>query len=103
MRRARALLAFAALLVPAASAAGASVVAPPVVIDGPSTAVLSVGGVALAGDGSGGVVYTKLVGGVPHVFASLESAGAWTPTVQADAPADSSEANTCGTPPTSLV
>jgi len=85
VRSARAALAFAALLVPSASAAGASVVAPPVVIDGPSAAVLSVGGVALAGDGSGGVVYTKLVGGVPHLFASLEAAGAWAPAVQVDA------------------
>ena len=58
--------------------------APPVVIDGPSAAVVSAGDVALAGDGSGGVVYTKLVAGVPHVFASLETAGAWSPPAQVD-------------------
>ena len=78
-------LACAALLVPAASAEGSSVVAPAIVIDGPSAAVTAVGGVSLAGDGSGGVVYTKLVGGVPHVFASLEAAGSWSPPAQVDA------------------
>ncbi len=88
MRRALPALACTALLATAAAASGAapaSVVAPAVVIDGPSAAVVSVGGVALAGDGSGGVVYTKLVGGVPHVFASLEAAGAWSPPAQVDA------------------
>ena len=84
MRRAPAALACAALLVCAAAASGASVVAGPVVIDGPSTAVQSVGGVALAGDGGGAVAYTKLVGAVPHVFASLETVGAWAPAAQVD-------------------
>ena len=84
MRRGLPALACGALLATAASASGASVVAPAVVIDGPSTTVVSVGGVALAGDGSGAVVYTKLVGGVPHVFASLETAGTWAPAVAVD-------------------
>jgi hypothetical protein len=59
-------------------------VAPPLVIDGPSSAIVSLDGVALAQDGSGAVVYRKLSGGVPHVFASLESAGAWGAPAQLD-------------------
>ena len=85
MRRGLAALACAALLATAAAASAASVVAPAVVIDGPSAAVVSVGDVALAGDGSGAVVYTKVVGGVPHVFVSLEAAGTWAPAAQVDA------------------
>ena len=88
MRRAVPALVRAALLATAAAASaaglGASVVAPAVLIDGPSSAVVSVGGIALAGDGSGAVVYSKLVGGVPHVFTSLETAGTWAPAVQVD-------------------
>ena len=85
MRAGLAALAGAALLASAAPAAAASVVAPAVVIDGPSTAVLSVGDVALAGDGGGAVVYSKLVGGVAHAFVSVETAGTWAPAVQVDA------------------
>jgi len=84
VRRGRAALVCAALLAPVASASAASVVAPPVVIDGPSTAIVSAGGVALAADGSGAVVYTKQAGGVPHLFVSLETTGAWAPPAQVD-------------------
>src|SRR5262249_785184 len=40
------------------------------VIDGPSADVLSIGGMAVARDGTGGVAYLKNVGGAPHVFVS---------------------------------
>jgi hypothetical protein len=76
-------LALASVMAPAARAAEAF--APPVTIDGPSGAVVSLGGVALAQDGSGAVVYTKLVAGVPHVFVSTERAGTWGAPTQLDA------------------
>jgi hypothetical protein len=55
-----------ALLAPPARA----LVLPPVTLDGPNADLLDVGGVAIAPDGTGGVVYTEAVDGVPHVFAS---------------------------------
>jgi hypothetical protein len=69
----------------AAAPAAAAAVAPPVTIDGPSTAIVSLDGLALAQDGSGAVVYRKLAGGVPHVFAALEQAGVWGAPAQLDA------------------
>ncbi len=68
----------------AAPAAGAAL-APPVTIDGPSAAIVSLDGLALAQDGSGAVVYRKLAGGVAHVFAALEHAGVWGVPEQLDA------------------
>ena len=70
------------LLVPAAAASAA--VTAPVTVDGPSAAIASLGGVALAHDGSGAVVYTKLLGATAHVFVSLEQAGKWGAPVQVD-------------------
>ncbi|HVW48470.1 MAG TPA: PKD domain-containing protein [Solirubrobacterales bacterium] len=50
---------------------------PPATIDGPSSAIVEFGGVAMASDGTGGLVYVKSVGGVPHVFASRFLEGKW--------------------------
>src|SRR6185312_15415176 len=61
-------------------------VTPPVTLDGPSAAIASVAGVALARDGSGAVLYTKLVDGVAHLFAALETRGSWGTPVAVDAP-----------------
>jgi hypothetical protein len=74
------------VVVGALSAAPAvqAAVAPPLTIDGPSSAIVSLDGVALAQDGSGAVVYRKLSGGVPHVFAALQTAGAWGAPAQLD-------------------
>ena len=69
----------------AAAPAAAATVAPPVTIDGPSAAIVALDGLALAQDGSGAVVYRKLVAGVPHVFAALEQAGTWALPGQLDA------------------
>jgi PKD domain len=69
----------------AAAPAAAAALAPPVTIDGPSAAIVSLDGLALAQDGSGAVVYRKLVAGVPHLFAALEQAGAWAAPAQLDA------------------
>lgn len=45
------------------------------VIDGPSAGIVSLNGLAVARDGSGGLVYVKDVNGVPHVFASVLAGG----------------------------
>jgi hypothetical protein len=57
---------------------------PPVAIDGPSLDVVSLGGMAVARDGTGGVVYLKKVGGVPHVFVAPLVAGGFQTPVQLD-------------------
>src|SRR4051794_41921270 len=68
-----ALLALA--LVPAAASAGwfPAPVNPPV--DGPSPDIVRVGGLDLARDGTGGLVYLKNVDGSPHVFLSRFNGG----------------------------
>jgi len=70
-----------ALASPAAHAA----LAPASLIDGPSATIVDVDGAAMAPDGSGGIVYRKLLGGQPHVFAARFANGAWQPPVQVDA------------------
>ncbi len=59
-----------------APVAGA-LISPVTTIDGASSEVVELGGVAMASDGSGGIVYRKRVEGRPHVFAALYSGGAW--------------------------
>jgi PKD domain len=56
----------------------------PTTIDGPSAEGLSLGGVAMAPDGTGGLVYTKTVGGVQHVFASRYNGSQWSAPVRVD-------------------
>ena len=53
-------------------------------IDGPSPNILSLGGVALAFDATGGAVYLRTAGGVTHVFAATVRGGVWSPPVQID-------------------
>jgi hypothetical protein len=71
----------AALCAPAAAHAG---VFPGEVIEGPTSALQKVGGVDLARDGSGAVVYVKQDGGVDHIFASRLVSGAWQPPERVD-------------------
>jgi hypothetical protein len=54
------------------------------VVDGPSTAIISLDGLAVARDGTGGLVYLKDIGGVAHVFVSSLEGGAFQPPVQLD-------------------
>jgi hypothetical protein len=68
------------MAVPTARAA----LAPASLIDGPSAAIIDVDGAAMAPDGSGGIVYRKLLAGQPHVFVSRFLNGAFQPPVQAD-------------------
>jgi hypothetical protein len=46
-------------------------------IDGPSSDVIDVGGVAMSADGTGGIVYRKRVDGRIHVFAAQYAGGRW--------------------------
>lgn len=75
-------------LVAAVAAAGASpalaVILPPTTIDGPSPVILEFGGVAMASDGTGGLVYRKQVEGAPHVFAARYNGNVWSGPVRVD-------------------
>lgn len=90
MRRlvSRQLLAFAAAVLgmgvgPVAPAQ--ALITPVTDVAGPSAGVLSVGNVSIAPDGSGGVVWRALAGGVPHVFVSRFLDGQWSAPIQVDA------------------
>jgi hypothetical protein len=69
------LLTIALVLGPAAGARAAWF--PAQTIDGPNPDVIEVGGVDIARDGGGAVVYLRRDGGVPHVFVSRIFGGAW--------------------------
>jgi hypothetical protein len=61
-----------------------ALITPPVTVDGPSSSIVDFGGVAMASDGSGGVVYVKSVDGTPHVFASRFVDGEWGAPIRVD-------------------
>lgn len=61
-----------------------AVILPATTIDGPSEEIVGFGGVAMAEDGTGGVVYLKRVDGVPHVFVSRYEEGHWLTPIQVD-------------------
>jgi hypothetical protein len=74
-----------ALLVLVAGARDArAVILPAVTIDGPSENIVGFGGVAMANDGTGGLVYIKRVEGVPHVFVSRYIEGHWLAPIRVD-------------------
>jgi hypothetical protein len=56
----------------------------PQTVDGPSSAIGEFGGAAVSSDGTAGVVYTKQVEGVQHVFAAQYSNGIWHAPVRVD-------------------
>jgi hypothetical protein len=58
---------------------------PATLIDGPSSSILAVDGAAMAPDGSGGILYTKLVEGHSHLFVARFVGGAWQPPIEVDA------------------
>ena len=68
----------------ARAAPSGAVILPATTIDGPSEDIVGFGGVAMAEDGTGGVVYLKRVGGVPHVFVSRYVGGQWQPPIRVD-------------------
>ena len=61
-----------------------ALITPPTVIDGPSAEGIGLGGVAMAPDGTGGLVYTKTVEGKPHVFVSRFDGRNWSTPIRAD-------------------
>ena len=75
--------AFAIALAAHASRAQA-VILPAVTLDGPSEEIVGFGGAAMAEDGTGGVVYLKRVGGVPHVFVARYIGGHWLAPMRVD-------------------
>ncbi|HLL91845.1 MAG TPA: PKD domain-containing protein, partial [Solirubrobacteraceae bacterium] len=76
-------LAFAGTLAARAQPVWA-VILPAVTIDGPSQEIVGFGGVAMAEDGTGGLVYLRRVGGVPHVFVSRFVEGHWLAPIRVD-------------------
>jgi hypothetical protein len=68
----------------ACAAPACALITPPVTVDGPSSQILDFGGVSMAEDGNGGLVYLKAVEGVPHVFACRYLEGHWTAPIQVD-------------------
>src|SRR5271169_1402491 len=69
-----------AIAVPRARA----VVLPATTIDGPSQSIVGFSGVAMAEDGTGGLVYLKSVGGVAHVFVSQYIGDRWLTPIRVD-------------------
>ncbi len=61
-----------------------AVILPATTIDGPSSEIAGFGGVAMAEDGTGGLVYLKKVNGIPHVFVSRYIKGLWLPPIRVD-------------------
>jgi hypothetical protein len=59
--------------------------APAGTIDGPSPTILDVDGAAMAPDGSGAILYRKLLAGQAHLFVARFLNGAWQAPVQVDA------------------
>jgi hypothetical protein len=73
----------AILLLASAHRAGA-VILPAQTIDGPNENIVGFGGVAMAEDGTGGLVYLKRVEGVTHVFVSRYVGGRWLAPIRVD-------------------
>ncbi|HEX6688604.1 MAG TPA: hypothetical protein VF085_08070, partial [Solirubrobacterales bacterium] len=68
----------------ALAAPAQALITPAVTVAGPEADILDFGGVAMAPDGTGGLVFTKAVEGVPHVFASRFVGGAWSEPIRVD-------------------
>lgn len=84
MRSASGTVALVVTVLLAAAAPSRALVTPPVTVDGPSPEIVGLGGVAMAADGTGGVVYVKAVDGVPHIFACRYVGGSWNAPIRVD-------------------
>ena len=82
-RRCRAvpLLVLAVIVLAAHAQQARAVILPATTIDGPSEEIVGFGGVAMAEDGTGGLVFLKRVDGVAHVFVSRYMEGHWLPPI----------------------
>ena len=78
------LLVFLVMVLGASAPRAQAVILPSVTIDGPSEDIVGFGGIAMAEDGTGGVVYLKRVDGVAHVFVSRFVEGHWLAPVRVD-------------------
>jgi len=78
------LLGFALIALAVHAPGAGAVILPAVTIDGPSEEIVGFGGVAMANDGSGGLVYLKRVEGVPHVFVARYVEGHWLAPIRVD-------------------
>jgi PKD domain len=70
-------IATAAICLVVQAQAADAVILPAVTIDGPSSEIVGFGGIAMAEDGTGGIVYLKRVDGVAHVFVARYVADHW--------------------------
>jgi hypothetical protein len=77
-------LALAAIALAVHAAGARAVVLPATTIEGPSEGIAGFGGVAMAEDGTGGLVYLKRVAGVAHVFVSRYAGGHWLAPIRVD-------------------
>ena len=78
------LLALAATVLAGRVCAARAAILQATTIDGPSENIVGFGGVAMANDGSGGLVYLKRVDGVAHVFVSRYAGGKWQTPIRVD-------------------
>jgi len=84
LERVVALLALAAIVLAVHVQPARAVILPATTIDGPSEEIVGFGGVAMAEDGTGGLVYLKRVDGVAHVFVSRYADGHWMAPIRVD-------------------
>jgi hypothetical protein len=78
------LLVLPAMLSAVTAAPAGAVILPAQTLDGPSENIVGFGGVAMAEDGTGGVVYLEREAGVVHVFVSRYLGGHWLAPVRVD-------------------
>jgi hypothetical protein len=83
-RRVVLLGALAATICVLGAANAGAVILPASTLDGPSEDIVGFGGVAMAEDGTGGVVYLKRVDGVAHVFVARYAEGRWMAPIRVD-------------------
>jgi hypothetical protein len=84
MQRALTVLALATIALAVLQTQASAVILPAVTLDGPSEEIGGFGGVAMAEDGTGGVVYLKRVEGVNHVFVARYVEGHWLAPIRVD-------------------
>jgi hypothetical protein len=62
----------------------AAEISPATTVVGPSADIIDIGNIAMAEDGTGGLVFRRRVGGKAHIFVSRFSGGAWSAPQQVD-------------------
>jgi hypothetical protein len=67
------------------SSTACAALGPASTIDGPSSTILDVDGAAMAPDGSGGILYRKIVGDQPRLFVARFLDGSWQAPIEVDA------------------